>query len=124
MGQGILPLVWVTTLDAAEPVAGAQVTVRSCKGEHLWQGQTDPQGLAHISGGNIPAPEAAPYCPHWGWMLFISVRTEDDMSFVLSSWHQGIEPWDFNLTMGSLASTHIAHTVFDRMLLGRVRLCT
>jgi hypothetical protein len=39
------------------------------------------------------------------------------MSFVLSSWHQGIKPWDFNLAMGSLASTHIAHTVFDRMLL-------
>jgi alpha-2-macroglobulin len=50
-------------------------------------------------------------------MLFISVPTEDNMSFVLSSWHQGIEPWDFNLAMGSAASTHIAHTVFDRMLL-------
>ena len=42
-------LVWVTTLDTAEPVADAAVTIRNAKGEVLWQGRTDASGLAVVN---------------------------------------------------------------------------
>ena len=35
-------LVWVTTLDKAEPVRAAQIQVFDCRGNLLWKGQTDP----------------------------------------------------------------------------------
>lgn len=46
-------LVWVTTPDHGQPVAGAQVAVSDCDEKPLWSGRTDAQGLARIS----PAPD-------------------------------------------------------------------
>jgi len=41
-------LVWVTTLDKAEPVADAAVSVLNCEGRVLWKGRTDANGVARI----------------------------------------------------------------------------
>ena len=37
-------LVWVTALDSAQPVAGADVAVYSCQRKLLWRGKTDASG--------------------------------------------------------------------------------
>lgn len=121
-------LVWVTTLDEARPVAGADIAISNCRGEPLWQGRTNAQGLAAVD----QALEVARY---EGCLvdqgLFVSARKtveqgprkgERDLAFVFSQWHKGIEPWRFNVptaspTYGEAQPDLRLHTVTDRALL-------
>ena len=124
-------LVWVTTLDRAEPVADAEVTVMNCEGEAVWQGRTDADGLARIDA-SLPPDGGLPNCPcepdgydtpQMGALrrldggLFITARSGNDMSFVHSSWDQGIEVWRFRIPEEAGAGPVMAHSVFDRSLL-------
>ena len=123
-------LAWVTTLDAGRPVPQAQVTVQDCQGTVLWKGETDPQGIARM--GRLPTWRALPRCPDpqdiiedypqshallgLSRGLLVVAQTQDDMSFVHSSWSRGIEPWRFRLPPESYAGPVTAHTIFDRPL--------
>jgi uncharacterized protein YfaS (alpha-2-macroglobulin family) len=124
-------LVWVTTLDRAEPVPHAAVTVMNCEGQSLWQGQTDASGVARIDG-RLPLETELPNCPcepdgfdypQMGALrrldggLFVTARVEGDMSFVHSSWDQGIEAWRFRIPEEMGVGPVVAHSVFDRSLL-------
>ena len=110
--------VWVTTLDRAKPVAGAEIAVLDCQGQQLWAGRTDAQGLARIA----QRLEGAQRCDGDA-SLFVSARKADergvvDMAFVFSGWTRGIEPWRFNVPVGHGNQPEMrAHTVFDRTLL-------
>jgi len=105
-------IVWVTTLDKGQPVAGAKVAVRGCDGKALWQGTTDKSGVARIAGELNPKG-----CP-WQPAFFVSARSDGDMTFTLSNWVGGIESWRFNVPTGSFNADNImADTVFDRTLL-------
>lgn len=134
-------LVWVTTLDKAAPVKEALITLRNCKGDAIWEGKTDNNGMAYIKGELPPLPtcnmrtffqqvsdifrEDDPHDYYWseGALrdtdsgIFVFARTADDMTFVHSSWNQGIESWRFNVSEGSYGGPVIAHTIFDRNLL-------
>ncbi len=111
-------LVWVTTLDRAEPVAGAQVRISDCNGRLLWEGSTGRDGVAMVAQA-LPQPD----CDEFLSGLMVSARKTDargraDFSFAWSSWTQGIESWRFNLpTDRDPQPTVRAHTVFDRTLL-------
>ena len=126
-------LVWVTTLDEAKPVAGAAVTIRDCKGKVVREGTTDADGLARIAG--LPALRALPTCyasglpevdPFDGSQttalrelydgLLVTARLGDDVSFVHSSWDDGIEPWRFQLPDVDEGGGAAAHTILDRPL--------
>src|SRR5450830_922632 len=115
--------VWVTTLDTAKPVAGADIRVSNCKGEELWRDATNANGVAMIAHAlvDVCATNEGPDGSING--LFVSARKRDDkgladMAFALSSWNEGIESWRFNLpTDGSASATRRAHTIFDRTLL-------
>jgi uncharacterized protein YfaS (alpha-2-macroglobulin family) len=118
-------LVWVTTLDRAQPVRAAQVTVFDCNGRALWKGPTDPQGMARPIG--LPSRDGAPQCPvtyadgnetvgYLGGGLFVTAQTSDDLGFVHSSWEQGIEPWRFNLPTYDWQGSLNGQTVLDRPL--------
>ncbi|GAB3471921.1 MG2 domain-containing protein [Massilia terrae] len=105
-------LVWVTSLDKGQPVGGAEVVVRNCRGQQVWSGASDAEGIAHI------AAELPPSVCKWTDEYYISARKGDDFTFTLSDWNRGIEPWRFNLPTGSpFDDTRIAATVFDRTLL-------
>jgi alpha-2-macroglobulin len=108
-------LVWVTTLDTARPVPDAAVQVRNCDGSLLWEGKTDPKGIARPL--NLPPANASGSCPDIGSGLMITARSGNDMTFVSSSWDSGIEPWRFRLPADYEASNTVAHTVMDRTLL-------
>lgn len=104
-------LVWVTSLDKGKPVAGARVAVSGCGKAPLWTGVTDRSGVARIAEA-LPASS----CPHSEY--FITARSGEDFTFMLSSWQAGIENWRFNLPMqDSDADNIILTTVFDRTLL-------
>ncbi len=110
-------LVWVTTLNTGDPVKDADVAVRDCMDKILWQGRTDANGVAKIDG-RIPAAGSLPNCKYnsIGSDLFITAKLGGDMSFVFSSWDEGIEPWRFQLPTDYYSDPVIAHTVLDRML--------
>jgi hypothetical protein len=129
-------LVWVTALDTGKPVSGARVTIQDCAENLLWSGETDPQGIARMSG--LPKGwEATPRCDHrstsnpferypysqseairnFNHGLFVIAQTQDDLSFVHSSWEQGIEPWRFRLPYDDARDSILVHTIFDRSLL-------
>ena len=115
--------VWVTTLDRARPVAGAEVAVHDCAGTRLWQGRTDAQGLARVEGA---LSARTPTCGGEDG-LFVTARQRDaqgrvDMAFVFSGWMRGIEPWRFAVPASPPAwappePDARVHTVFDRTLL-------
>jgi uncharacterized protein YfaS (alpha-2-macroglobulin family) len=118
-------LVWVTTLDQARPVPSARVTVFDCAGHALWKGATDAQGISRPTA--LPARERTPECPvtyaegnetigYLGGGLFVTAQTPDDLSFVHSSWAQGIEPWRFNLPTWEPEGSLNVQTVLDRPL--------
>ncbi len=126
-------LAWVTTLDNAQPVADARVVVQDCNGKILWQGDTERQGIARI--GTLPTREDLPSCGNGEWIppydysqtralagmsggLLVTAQTADDLSFVHSSWDDGIEPWRFELPDEDENGREsiVAHTILDRTL--------
>jgi len=107
-------LVWVTTLDQARPVAGAEVAVNDCRGQRLWAGRSDAQGLARIPRGF--EDDSRQCLTDHGY--FVSARAGADLAFVFSGWQQGIESWRFNHPTNTEAQADLrAHTVLDRSLL-------
>ncbi len=108
-------LVWVTTLDKGEPVAGAGVEIRGKNGESWFKGTTDRDGIVRISSlpcalddCNLNYSSKDPY--------YVFARKENDISFVQSTWSEGIESWRFNLPEEYDPSFLLAHTVLDRSL--------
>jgi uncharacterized protein YfaS (alpha-2-macroglobulin family) len=127
-------LVWVTALDTAKPVGGARVSIHDCNGTTLWSGVTDADGVARP--GRLPGSDAAPTCHSpedardayfdnaqttalgsLDYGLLAVARTDDDMSFVHSSWERGIEPYRFELPETRAGGPFNAHAILDRTLL-------
>lgn len=127
-------LVWVTELESAQPVSGADVTIADCHGNRIWTGRTDSRGIALTP--HLDALVTPPRCDDnlgdvendyssdqvsalrdlSSGVLVIAQRG-DDFSFVHSSWKNGIESWRFNLPTDYSSTPYLAHTVFDRTLL-------
>ena len=110
-------LVWVTALDSGKGVGGAEVRVTdSCTGELLARGTTDASGRLGVPKG-LPQPETYGSCDNGGASpLMVSARSGDDFSFTLTSWGEGIRPYDFDLPYGWQEQKQLFHTVFDRAL--------
>ncbi|RVU05944.1 alpha-2-macroglobulin [Novosphingobium umbonatum] len=110
-------LVWVTSLSSGRPVAGALVRVSdSCTGRQMAQGSTDAHGLFSI-GPVLPNPGIGGGCKDSSdHPVMVSARANGDMSFTLSTWNEGISPYDFDLSFGRDDSGEIIHTLFDRTL--------
>jgi alpha-2-macroglobulin len=109
-------LAWVTALDSADPVAKANVRITdSCTGKLIASGSSDAEGRFPVA--NLPAPETYTGCgDEQRHPLMISARSNGDFSFTLTSWGDGIKPYDFDLPYGWSEKGDIFHTVFDRTL--------
>ena len=110
-------LVWVTTLDNAKPVSQAAVQVRDCQGQLHWEGKTGADGIARID--KLPGAASLTNCSYESLDsgLVVSARLGDDMSFVHSSWDDGIENWRFQVPDEEYEPDfEAAHTIFDRTL--------
>ena len=105
--------IWVSTLDSGKPAANADVKLYDCNAKMLFSGKTDASGVALMKIGT----DMKPRCDDRNDTWFASARLGDDMSFALSDWNNGIEPWRFRVNQGYSGSELTAHTVFDRMLL-------
>jgi|WetSurMetagenome_2_1015567.scaffolds.fasta_scaffold00036_11 alpha-2-macroglobulin len=126
-------LIWVTTLSNAKPVKNAAVSVTDCTGKIIWKGKTDGRGVAMIRK-TLPEQNEISHCSiqydknnrDWPQLkalqgmnggLFVFAKKDNDMSFVHTSWDDGIEMWRFNLPSASYHGQVTAHTIFDRTLL-------
>ncbi len=113
-------LVWVTSLDSAQPVAEAEVRISdACSGAELWRGKSGADGTVRLEGKVLPQPNDAQECYNGArnHPLLVSARSGKDMSFTHSGWNQGIQPgMNFRLPLGSPLQSRAAHTVFDRTL--------
>src|SRR5260370_5501161 len=127
-------LVWVTALESGRPVGGADVAIADCHETELWTGRTDARGLAMVptsaAFANLPQCDSTQSDHESDYFsnqvealsglnrgLLVTARSNDDFSFVHSSWQQGIEAWRFHLPTEYQPSPYIADTVFDTMLL-------
>lgn len=103
-------MIWVTSLSRGEAVAGAQVSLRDCKGVLLGSGKTDARGVAIIN-------KALPQDRAWGCPLFAFARKHDELTFTRSDWTRGIESWRFRILEREESRQRIGHTVLARNLL-------
>ncbi len=108
--------VWVTRLDDATPVADADIEIIDyCNGDaalaraHRWRRPRFDQ--SNRSASRTAATPVRTRRP-----LMISARTADDFSFALSSWNEGIRPYDFALRTGGSWNAKMYHSVLDRAL--------
>ncbi len=111
-------LIWVTALNTGEPVKDAEVAVKDCADKILWHGKTNSNGIVKIDSA-LPSLNDIPDCRYnsIGSGYFITAKLGSDMSFVFSSWDEGIEPWRFQLPQDYYSDPTIARTIFDRTLL-------
>ncbi len=109
-------LVWVTTLDKAQPVADAEVSVRDCGGTVYFEGTTDKDGVLRIER-TLPQENQLPECFEYTRAYFVVARAGEDMTFVLSNWNEGIALWRFGLPTENYETPNLITTVFDRTLL-------
>lgn len=117
-------LAWVTTLDKAKVVAGADVRVSDCNGKLMASGRTNEQGVVMLTGISPQAPRCAARGKDEdaSAAYFVSARHTgadgvQDMAFTWSDWQKGIEPWRFNYnTSLQVKADDVAHTVLDRSL--------
>ncbi len=56
-------VVWVTSLDKAQSVSSADVTLRDCSGNVIWQGKTNSDGIAKIDSA-LPSKGQALQMPY------------------------------------------------------------
>jgi alpha-2-macroglobulin len=129
-------LVWVTSLEKAEPVQGAAVTIADCNGAELWTGRTDHRGIALVP--KITAFSHLPDCsaqnnvntdknPDYystqndalraaSQELIVTASYGGDFSFDRTGWQNGIETFRFNLPSEFQPANVAATTVLDRTL--------
>ena len=110
-------LVWVTALDSGKPVAGAKIMLGdACTGKILWNGVSGTDGAAHITAA-LGQPSGWGSCRSNAHPLVISAARGGDFSFVLSTWNDGIAPYDFDIAQGDAWQADFARTIFERTLL-------
>jgi uncharacterized protein YfaS (alpha-2-macroglobulin family) len=113
-------LVWVTSFDKGEPVAGADIAISDCQGKVLIQGKTDASGL-HVQRNALPPSRGSCYGDYAydgeSSDYLVSASKDGDFSFTLTHWNNGIESWRFQLPWDSASSDLQLHSVLDRTLL-------
>lgn len=112
-------LFWVTQLNNATPVEGATITVTTCDGKELWQGTTNKDGVA-ITTDALEESKCDQGWADYDQGLYVFAEKAGDISFVHSSWQEGISTWRFAGTYHSADNRKtplIGHTVLDRSLL-------
>lgn len=114
-------VVWVTTLDTAKPVAGAEVAIVNNSGDILAKGKTDASGLWSAGAVKYPCSYESDEGGYGeACEVFAFATSGGDMSFVSSDWSRGIEEYRFNLSREYIDSQWgpvTAHAVLDRSLI-------
>ncbi len=110
-------LIFVTRLDTAAPVAGANVSIINRDNSLHWSGTTGADGV--VTGPGIPFRErryrGEDDYAEWQKPNFVVLAEKDgDIAYVGSNWNEGIEPWDFGTSFNRAESEPMLRgTVFS-----------
>lgn len=113
-------LVWVTTLDKAQVVPGADITIVDGDGNPIVQGKADAQGIFRTNAKLPCAWDDKQGTYGERCELFVFAKSGNDFSFVSSSWNKGIEQYRFNLNSEYVRAPWgpiSAHAVLDRAVI-------
>jgi len=89
-------LVWVTTLDKGEPVAGAAVELRALDNKIVWSGTTGADGVALAPDTSGLREKGDSWYPQ-----FVAIAQKGgDIGYCVSDWSEGMRPWEFGLREG------------------------
>jgi uncharacterized protein YfaS (alpha-2-macroglobulin family) len=103
-------LVWVASLQTAQPLPGASVTLYDPSGHRAFAGTTDERGLLLLPGSekllarDKPAADHDPYeeegeDSYRNQRLIAVVEKDGDLAVVDGNWSDGLEAWNFNLNV-------------------------
>lgn len=98
-------LVWATDLQKGEPIKGQKIAVFSPGKKEILSGETDQNGIAKIK-----LPETENY--YSDYLVF--GEKEGDLTFVHSTWSEGVAPWNFNINSEAKAPEYYAYVYTDR----------
>lgn len=96
-------LILVTRLDNAQPVEGANVSIRTRDNSVFWRGVTDADGLAIAPATDLrrKKEKGEEWEESWyplGELHFAVIAEKDgDVAYVGSDWNDGVRPWDFDV---------------------------
>ena len=89
-------LVWVTSLQTAEPQGSLNVEIKDEANRTLWTGSTDENGLAMAPGLSELKPQAR---NSWSTpAVYVFVTSPGGDAVLASTWNDGLEPWRFNVS--------------------------
>lgn len=88
-------LIWVTSLDQAKPVAGAEVEIRGRDNKVYWKGKTDKNGIADAKGWlELGLPRENRWTEP---VIWIFAEKGDDFAFINTSYQWSVYPWLFDI---------------------------
>jgi uncharacterized protein YfaS (alpha-2-macroglobulin family) len=124
-------LILVTRLDDGQPVAGANVSVRTVDNKVVWTGVTNERGIAIGEIKDLRKPKPRPdeqrnrnqteddrqWEMTWralgDFHFIVTAEKDGDLAYVGSDWNEGVTPWEFNLRFDmSEANPLLRGTVF------------
>ncbi len=85
-------LIYTTFLSSGEPISNCEIKVLNMKGELLWKGETDENGICLG-----PGTEDLGIKDDWETNFIVVAKKDNDRAFVTEEWSDGIEGWQFNL---------------------------
>ncbi|HUF48124.1 MAG TPA: MG2 domain-containing protein [Vicinamibacterales bacterium] len=95
-------LVFVTSLDAGEPVADARVSIVNTANTIVWSGTTGRDGVVLAPALPLRTPDR-----WWELSFILTVEKDGDLAYVGSDWNEGISPWDFGTSYQLWEATDI-----------------
>jgi uncharacterized protein YfaS (alpha-2-macroglobulin family) len=115
--------IWVTNSSKAEVVSSAEVKVVNCNGDEIFEADTNKDGVLIIENPQyrkIKDKIKNTKCKNKHYFangFFVFAKHHDDLSFVHSSWKEGIESWRYNLDQNYINQyPYIVHSLTDRPL--------
>ncbi|HET8733519.1 MAG TPA: MG2 domain-containing protein, partial [Anaeromyxobacteraceae bacterium] len=87
-------VVWVTRISDGKPAGGATVTVHGPKGDVIFTGKADAQGVCDVPGLG-GRDEWSTRAPGKGWL--VAATLGGDTGITLSTWSGPFHPWFFGV---------------------------
>ena len=99
-------MVWATDLQSGKPISGEKITIFN-RGQKLrGEGETESNGVARI---NIADDNTDYYADY-----LVFGERDGDISFVHSSWSEGVAPWNFDISTEPVAPEYYMYLYTDR----------
>ena len=103
-------VLWVTSLQTAEPQGNLSVELRDIDNKTLWTGSTDQNGLVFAPG--LKELNAKRKNPWSAAVVFAFITSPGGDAVLASSWNKGLEPWRFNLRYDDVENAALKSVLF------------